>query len=81
MFRNRKKTADRMRNLSIDKEITTPHLPPWKKPEKLLLDRVILDKSKQEYTSTELLQLATAKITSIKRELTIYTDGSTDEKQ
>ena len=77
----RKKTADRMRNLAIDRDITTPDLPPWKKPENLLLDRVVLDKPKQEYTSAELLQLASAKIESIERELTIYTDGSTDENQ
>ena len=77
----RKKTADRMRNLAIDRDITTPDLPPWKKPENLLLDRVVLDKPKQEYTSPELLQLASAKIESIERELTIYTDGSTDENQ
>ena len=60
-----------MRNLVIDRDTTTPHLPPWEKTENMLLNKVVLDKPKEEYTSTELLQLATSKIESIEREMKV----------
>ena len=47
----------------------------------LRLDKVILNRPKAEYTSEELKELSMAKIQSFKTEVTIYTDGSTDELQ
>ena len=76
----RKKTSDRMSNINIHREISTPNLPPWRKLV-LSTDKVPLEKPKADYSEEELLQISTEKIKSINREVTIFTDGSTDEKQ
>ena len=76
----RKKTSDRMSKINVHREISTPNLPPWKKLN-LTTDKVPLEKPKGDYSEEELLQISTEKIESINRELTIFTDGSTDEKQ
>ena len=77
----RKKAGDRMKNLNITRETTSPHLPPWISLDRLTLDKVLLDRPKAEYTSEELKELSMAKIRSFTTEVTIYTDGSTDELQ
>ena len=76
----RKKTSDRMSKINIHREVSTPHLPPWKKLN-LTTDKVPLDKPKDEYSAEELLRISTEKIESFNRELTIFTDGSTNDKQ
>ena len=70
-----------MKDLEITREVTLPHLPPWTKLSHLKLDKVILDRPKAEYTSEELKALTMAKIQSFATEVTIYTDGSTNEAQ
>ena len=70
-----------MKNLNIARETTSPHLPPWISLDRLTLDKVLLDRPKAEYTSEELKHLSMAKIRSFTTEVTIYTDGSTDELQ
>ena len=47
----------------------------------LRLEKVILNRSKAEYTSDELKEHSMAKIRSFTTEVTIYKDGSTDELQ
>ena len=68
-----------MSNINIHREISTPNLPPWRKLV-LTTDKVPLEKPKADYSEEELLQISTEKIESINREVTIFTDGSTNEK-
>ena len=77
----RKKAGDRMKDLDIVRDTTSPHLPPWMNLHQLILDKVSLNRPKAEYTSVELKELSMAKIQSFTTEVTIYTDGSTDESQ
>ena len=65
----------------LARDTTSPHLPPWRKAQNLKIERVELEKPKKEYTEEELLLLSTVKINSLEREITIYTDGSTDGNQ
>ena len=66
-----------MADLDIKREETTPHLPPWRQFENLIVDRVPLDKAKEEYTKEELFSISIRKIESIPSEIRIFTDGST----
>ena len=77
----RKTSSERMKNMHIVRDITTPHLPPWKGLENLTVDAVPLEKPKEEYLPEELKRISLEKIESINRELTIYTDGSTSGDQ
>ena len=77
----RKTTSERMNNMPLTRETTTPHLPPWKNLDILTVDAVPLDKPKEEYTPEELKRMSMQKIRSINTEVTIYTDGSTNGEQ
>ena len=75
-------TSERMSKFKdLSRDTTSPHLPPWKKAGNLKIERVELDKPKNEYTEEELLVISTMKINSLEREITVYTDGSTDGHQ
>ena len=74
-------TAQRMDNLVIARNLTTPPLAPWRKISSLTIDAVKLDKKKEEYTKYELLELTMQSVNSIECDIKIYTDGSTYENQ
>ena len=75
-------TSERMSKFNdLARDTTSPHLPPWRKAQNLKIERVELEKPKKEYTEEELLLMSTVKINSLEREITIYTDGSTDGNQ
>ena len=49
-------TSERMSKFNdLSRDTTSPHLPPWNKAENLKIERVTLDKPKNEYTEEELL--------------------------
>ena len=77
----RHQTSARMANIDIKREETTPHFPPWRQFENLIVDRVPLDKPKEEYTEEELYSISIQKIQSIPSEIRIFTDGSTGGMQ
>ena len=77
----RKTSGDRMNNMILTRETTTPHLPPWKGLDKLTVDAVPLEKPKDEYQPEELKRLSLDKIGSFDTEAVIYTDGSTSGQQ
>ena len=77
----RKKSTERMERIPLHRETTTIPLPPWKQLNNLILDSVTLQKPKEEYTEEELHQRAVTKIDQYVRDVTIYTDGSTNADQ
>lgn len=77
----RSRTAARMKDQTIVRDNTTPPMPPWFKLSNVRFDRVAIEKRKDEYTETELFELAMQKIRSTECAIHIYTDGSTNSKQ
>ena len=54
--------------------------PPWKQAN-INLEAVELEKKKSEYTEDELNRRAIEKITELRKDVEIYTDGSTSGRQ
>ena len=77
----RTRTAARMADWEIKRETTTPPLAPWLKLENVTIARADVVKKKEEYSETELFDLAMEKINNIECAVHIYTDGSTNTGQ
>ena len=77
----RKLATDRMEKLNIKRDVTTGHLPPWRRFNNLTLDKVPLSKPKEDHTEEELFNIAMEKIGTIHSDVRIFTDGSTGGDQ
>ena len=73
----RKLATERMEKLDIKRDVTTDHLPPWRQLNNLTIDKVSLNKPKEEYTEGELFKISMQKIEHIQSNVRIFTDGST----
>ena len=65
----------------IYRDTTTPPTPPWRSSANFKVDYVNLEKGKANYTSQELKTVSQEKIESYQVDYTIYTDGSTNDRQ
>ena len=74
-------TSARMADINIKREETTPPFPPWRQFENLIVDRVPLDKPKEECTEEELYSISIQKIQSIPSKIRIFTERSTGGTQ
>ena len=70
-----------MEDLNTVRETTSPHLPPYTRIDKLILDKFLLERSKSEYPLDELRKLSIVKIKSYTIEVIIYADSSTCDLQ
>ena len=77
----RNKASDRMKEYSIDREITAGPSPPWETFPNIRFEKVPLEKKKSEYSEGELRELTLVKLEEIATPYRIYTDGSTNDKQ
>ena len=77
----RKLATERMEKLDIKRDVTTGHLPPWRQLNNLTIDKVPLNKPKEEYTKEELFNISMQKIETIQSDVRIFTDGSTGGDQ
>ena len=77
----RKQATERMEKLDIKRDVTTGHLPPWRQFNNLTIDKVPLNKPKEEYTEEELYTTSMQKIRTIESDVRIFTDGSTGGDQ
>ena len=74
------KTAKLMDRMSHKRAPRGRQSPPWTRPN-IKLEAVQLEKKKTEYSEEELNRRAVAKIDELKKEVEIYTDGSTSGDQ
>ena len=74
-------TSQRMNEINITRDVTTPPLPPWWTQDNVTFKEVPLSKPKAEYTVQELQEVTQDMLDELNHDIMVYTDGSTDANQ
>ena len=77
----RAKTSQSFPFKDLPRETTTPRVEPWLSLPNLRFEVVQLEKKKEDYKKEELREMSIEKISTLNKDVNVYTDGSTSGKQ